>query len=309
MIFNKFKDTAKKYPKRLAVNSYTYDNILDMVHDGQYQEISQSPQELILVDILRASYLNKPLVILPKVDADSVTLPKMGSECCLYLYSSGSTGERKPIKLSQSMLLANADMATNVQKITSNDKILTVCSMNHTGGINAQSLPGLLNGSHILVQSFNPYTFCSLVQEYKITLTHLVPVMIDALYQVKKFYINNNVRLVVAGSDCLYKKHVELFTNQQIPFMINYGLTEAGPMIINHIFHPNDDLDIFNYGIPLGTKECCETMMLDGELFLRGNNVWTDDWLPTGDCVYRKDLWFMYLGRKSAGCKVVPKNY
>jgi acyl-CoA synthetase (AMP-forming)/AMP-acid ligase II len=129
----------------------------------------------------------------------------------LYLYSSGSTGIKKSIKLTEKMIFSNFQNAAKSQNLSSNDNLLTVCSMNHTGGINAQSLPGLLVGSHVVVDNFNPYTILNKINQYNISITHFVPIMIDALLKLKKIKNINNLRLAVAGSDCIKVEHAEFF--------------------------------------------------------------------------------------------------
>jgi acyl-CoA synthetase (AMP-forming)/AMP-acid ligase II len=309
MIFNEFKKVAEKYSNRLALNHWTYKDLLRMILEKKYQKISSSENELILVDILRAASLDKPLVIPPKFQSNLIELPETDKGFSLYLYSSGSTGNRKSIKLDEKLLFANFKNAQDCQNLTNLDKILTICSLNHTGGINAQSLPGLLSGSHVIVEKFNPYSLSGLLKKHEITVTHLIPVMIDTLLKIKKFNVPPGLKLVVAGSDCVKKEHVEFFLDRQTPFMINYGLTEAGPIIINHKFTDKKELSIFEHGVPLGKIVWCNYSINEKELYLKGDCVATDDWLLTGDCVYKKEDWFMYQGRISAGCKIVPKSY
>jgi acyl-coenzyme A synthetase/AMP-(fatty) acid ligase len=309
MIFNRFKEVAEKYPDRFALNDWTYRDLLEMVLDGRYNKVCESTGEMILVDILRAAFHDRPIIIPPKFRKDEVDIPDVDNKFCLYLYSSGSTGRRKAIKLHEKMLYTNFENAAVSQNLSIDDKILTVCSLNHTGGINAQSLPGLLTGCHVIVEQFNPYNFASLIAHHEISVTHLVPIMIDSLSKTKNFPITLGLRLTVAGSDCVKKEQVEFFLDRNIPFMINYGLTEAGPIIINHTFSNKEELNIFNFGVPLGTKSWCETEFYKKELLLKGNCIACNGWLKTGDCVDKKDEWFMYKGRIYAGCKIIPKSY
>lgn len=309
MIFNRFEHIAKKYPNNPALNDWSYEELLDIVIGGSYQELSISEDEFIIIDILRAAYHNSPLIIPPKFNQENIDIPSTEKVFSLYLYSSGSTGKRKSIKLTEKMIYSNFQNAVNSQDISKDDKILTVCSTNHTGGINAQSLPGLLTGSHVIVKKFNPYGFSKLLKENNITLTHLIPVMIDSLLNIKSFDTNQNLRLVVAGSDCVNRQHVNLFLEKNIPFMINYGLTEAGPIIINRKFTDSKELDIFDNGIIMGDTIWCDYKIENNELLLKGDCVSSEDWLSTGDCVDKRKEWFIYNGRISAGCKIVPKHY
>jgi acyl-CoA synthetase (AMP-forming)/AMP-acid ligase II len=309
MLFNEFLNTVEKYPNKLALNSWTYSELLDVIVNREHKNICESENEYILIDILNASRLNKPLIVLPKFNKNNVIIPIVEDTFSLYLYSSGSTGSKKSIKLTEKMIFSNFQNASDSQNLSSNDNILTVCSLNHTGGINAQSLPGLLVGSHVVVDNFNPYTILNKINQYNISVTHFVPIMIDALLKLKKIKNINNLRLAVAGSDCIKVEHAEFFLKNNIPFMVNYGLTQAGPIIINHTFTSVKELEIFNIGIPLGSKIYCDYQINNGELLLKGPCVSSNDWLQTDDCVRLYNSWFLYTGRISAGCKIIEKNY
>ncbi len=309
-IFELFENTVKRCPEKLAVNNFTYRDIFAQIEKRTYTPVCEQTDWTIILDILKASSIDREIKILPKYKRENIQInSKTTGKFGLTLFSSGSSGERKEIFLPDSMLAANAISAIQCQKLTENDKILTVCSLNHTGGINAQTLAGLVAGSHIIIEPFNPYNFYRLLEEHNITVTHLIPLMIDMLKKRKNAPNKFNLRLVAAGSDCIYRHHVQYFTDLGIDFMINYGMTEAGPIVINHIFKPGDDLSIYNTGVPLGTTTWCKTRIINSELLLQGDNIFISDWLSTGDCVSMVDNWYIYNGRKSANCKIIPKSY
>lgn len=311
MLFNTFYSTVQKYQTALAINDLTYQEVYDLVKSREYKSVSYETDWTVLLDILKAAEVNKPIVILPKFHREEVDIPsELPDEFGIILYSSGSTGVRKQIFMPERMIVANAENAIRCQRIIPADKILTVCSLNHTGGISAQSLPGLLVGAHVIVTPFNVFNFFKIIQIEKITLTHLVPIMIEGLEKVKNKYDLSSLRLVVAGSDCVYKKHVEFWISRGVNFMSNYGLTEAGPIIINKEYTKDTDLSIFDQGVPLGTVAWCDTKIENGELLLKGDCISNNqDWFKTGDCVYQIDQWYMYQGRLAAGCKILPKKY
>lgn len=310
MLYESFLATANQNLDKKALNELTYRDLLFKIDQYTYNVVCNDADANIIIAILNAAKNNKPLIILPKYNKDDVSLPLISyNEFGIMLASSGSSGTRKFIWLSGRMMLANAQVAIESQKLTNNDRILTVCSLNHTGGINAQTIAGLIVGAHVFVEPFNAFNFFRLIAQHNITISHLVPIMIDTLAKLNNYCSVPSLRLIVAGSDCVYQHHVKFWIDRRIDFMINYGLTEAGPVIINHVF-TDDDYEIFNTGVPLGTLTWCETKIVDGELLLRGNNVSSnEEWLATGDCVYLHNKWFMYQGRKEAGCKILPKKY
>lgn len=311
LLFNSFFDVATKSPDKLALNNWTYAEILDKINQAEYSLVSQSEDEDILIDIFKASKLNRPLIILPKFQKNNIEIENLiADQFNLYLFSSGtSSGNRKNIRLSESMILENSRIAQLCQRITKNDTILTVCSLNHTGGLNAQTIPGLLIGARVIIKKFNAFTFLKDLTTDNISLTHLIPIMNTALLNTKNKTIPKNLRLVVSGSDCVSKLHAKFWLDKNINFMINYGMTEAGPMVINHEFQTTEELDIFDVGVPLGTSCWCNYTIVNNELFLSGNLIYTPEQLATGDCVSTHGSWFIYHGRKSAGCKILPKKY
>jgi acyl-CoA synthetase (AMP-forming)/AMP-acid ligase II len=309
-IFELFKNSVDRDPEKLAINNFTYRDIFSHVEKRTYVPVCEQTDWTIILDILKAASLNKEIKILPKYKRENINLSTGAKkEFGLTLFSSGSSGERKEIFLPDHMLAANAIAAIECQGLTDSDNILTVCSLNHTGGINAQTLAGLIAGAHIVIEPFNPYNFYRLVEKHNITVSHLIPLMIDMLKKIKNAPKKFNLRLITAGSDCVYQHHVEYFSDLGVDFMINYGMTEAGPIVINHIFKPGSDLSIYDKGVPLGTTAWCKTRIINNELLLQGDNIFISDWLSTGDCVSMVDNWYIYNGRKSANCKIIPKSY
>lgn len=307
MIFYKlFDDVSTLVPDKKSINDLTYNDVKSLVKTTPYNYLCSSHGWQILIDILVAARHNQPLVIPPKdgIDYDLPAEPARGFG--IYLYTSGSsTGKRKPIFLSEEMLLANSRTAVQQQHININDIVYNVCSMNHTGGLNVQVIPTLLIGGTVIVEEFDPFAFTRRLQETGATITHLVPRMLNSVRNPQK----HNLKLIAAGSDCIKKEHVAGWLDVGVPFMLNYGMTEAGPVIINHTFKDIEELAVFDRDVPLGSNITCDYRIDDSELFLMGNNISRDGWLATGDCVYQQDGWFFYRGRKSAGCTIIAKRY
>lgn len=310
MIFNALRDISNKYPNKLAVNSLTYKEFLEEIDNEPYQLMCEDTDYKVLVKLFKASKLNKPIVVLPKNNRNNIEIPdKLSDQFQLVMYSSGSSGVRKPLILPETMLFANAQNAVTAQNMFKDDKILTVCSLNHTGGLNAQTVAGLLIGAHVIVEPFNAFNFYRLINEHNITLTHLIPPMIDLLIKVDSNVETPTLKWVTCGSDCVYKHHVKYFLDKNIIFMTNYGMTESGPIIINKTYYPNDDLSINDNGVVLGDRHFVSYKIIDNELYLKGSAINTNDWLATGDCVREDKGVLYYLGRKSHGCKIIPKQY
>lgn len=304
-----FKDVAEKFKDKPALNDISYGQLLDMIEHYKFCREVQGSGDEIALEILSAAANNCSLSIPPLDRKDYVPVEDYIDRFGIYLYTSGSTTNiRRPIFLSEKFLLANFEQSVKIQSLNNNDIIYNVSSMNHTGGINIQVLPALLTGATVYIEHFDPRNFFKRLTETRATLTHLTPRMLDSL-------VNNikpmpcHLRLLAAGSDCVKKQHVEYWLDNGIDFVVNYGLTEAGPWIINHRFTDHSELEIFDQGVPLGSTVCCDHQLIEQQLYLKGSNVSHDDWLPTGDCVEYRNGFYFYNGRISAGCQIINKRY
>lgn len=308
MLFTTLINNAKKYENRVTINGLRWSELIELVSNRPYTEFTTSTGVEILLDILKAASINRPIIVPPL--SGECLYKDPGPGFSLTLYSSGSTGHfKKPITLSEGVIMANARNSIEAHEFTDGDRVLTVSSMNHTGGINAQTIPALIAGAHVVVvDKFEPHKFWDIIVDHDITVTHLVPRMVDTLIKIDDRR-RSSLRLVTCGSDCVKGEHVDWWLDRGVPFMINYGMTEAGPITINHCFNPGDNLLVFVRGVPLGTQRWCDVQIVDGELHLRGDSVIGDGWLATDDCVEEWGEWLIYRGRKSAGCKIIPKSY
>lgn len=316
MLYKLFLDTANKFPHNMALNNFTYQELVEKIDNINYEFIVEDQDYNVLIRILNAAKINKPITILPKHHRDKVELPVINnsSDFKLIMYSSGSTGQKRiPKIISESMLLSNIKNVTKIQNLTYTSKVLTVCSLNHTGGINTQSIPGLMCGAHIITDNFNAFNYSSKLKQHNITHSHLLPAYVEALIKNNN-KLPNNLELIMIGADCVLQHHIKYMLDQQIAVMQLYGLTEAGPPAIYHLWNINDDTSVLSSvneteQVFLGSKCLCDFKIINNELFLKGDIIASDDWLATGDCVQLKNEWFMYQGRKIAGCKIIPKAH
>lgn len=217
--------------------------------------------------------------------------------------SSGTTGPRKKVYQPQHKLKEMCKVANEVQAITQDSRILTVCKMDHAGGALAQTLPALSIGAYVNVQQFNPYTFENDVKDY--THTHLTPGHIELLSKTKGF---NDARYdglwVTCGSDRVHWWMIEYFVERGATFTCNWGMSEIGPVAINSTFNNLEKINMYRDLTPDGTTIMGDESQIsldidkDGELIVWGNLCVVDDILKTGDIVeYKNGIWF-YKGRK-----------
>tara|TARA_B100000674_G_scaffold128463_1_gene98951 strand:- start:166 stop:843 length:678 start_codon:yes stop_codon:yes gene_type:complete len=212
------------------------------------------------------------------------------------LQSSGTTGEPKSIFQPPNKLKLANEVAREVQKIDSKSKILTVCTLKHAGGLLAQTLPGYEVDAEIEIEQFNPFLWVRKIKDF--THSHLTPDMARAIMKTKSFKdLNLEGKIITCGSDRVHSSIIQSFIDKGSTFIVNWGMTEVGPVAINKTFVP--DMEVETTETIMGNMAYCDTKIVDGELYVKGDICVYDDWFATGDIVRKEDNDFYYIGRKS----------
>jgi len=212
--------------------------------------------------------------------------------------SSGTTGDPKVIFQSPSKLIAANKVARDVQKISSNSKIYTVCNMKHAGGLLAQTLPAVEVGADVTIEQFNAFRWVNQIHNY--THSHLTPGMALAVSKTKGWNdIDLSGKIITAGSDRIPAECVNKFVAKGATFITNWGMSEVGPIAINKTFKPGDPPA---FDIPLhtliGNTDYVETKVVRNELYVKGDICVYDEWFATGDIVKLENGDYWYYGRK-----------
>tara|TARA_R110000764_G_scaffold38427_5_gene85103 strand:+ start:213 stop:896 length:684 start_codon:yes stop_codon:yes gene_type:complete len=210
------------------------------------------------------------------------------------LPTSGTTGAPKRIFQPPHKLAAANSVARQVQSITSNSRILTVCTLKHAGGLLAQTLPAVEVGADVDVQKFNPYSWVRQITDY--THSHLTPDMARAVMKTRGFNtVNLSGITVMCGSDRVHSSIIQSFNDRGTTFITNWGMTEVGPVAINQTFNPGDTINTTE--TIMGNQVHCDVKIEDNQLFVRGDICVYDDWFATGDIVTYNNGVYYYLGR------------
>ena len=210
------------------------------------------------------------------------------------LPTSGTTGAPKRIFQPPHKLTAANSVARQVQIITSNSRILTVCTLKHAGGLLAQTLPAVEVGADVDVQKFNPYSWVRQITDY--THSHLTPDMARAVMKTRGFNtVNLSGITVMCGSDRVHSSIIQSFNDRGATFITNWGMTEVGPVAINQTFNPGDTINTTE--TIMGNQVHCDVKIEDNQLFVCGDICVYDDWFATGDIVTYNNGVYYYLGR------------
>lgn len=212
--------------------------------------------------------------------------------------SSGTTGPAKDIFQSPQKIQQANKVAREVQQITKDSKVYTVCKLDHAGGLLAQTLPAIEIDAEVHIEQFNPYSWVQKINDF--THTHLTPGMALAVSKTKGWKDLNLENIIVAcGSDRVPAECINKFVEKGATFITNWGMSEVGPIAINKTFTPKDEQA---YDLPLytlmGDTAFVETKIVRHELYVRGNICVYDDWFATGDLVKYEKGNYWYYGRK-----------
>lgn len=222
----------------------------------------------------------------------------------ILLESSGTTGSKKKIFQSPTKLNAANQVALAVQKINSKSRIYTVCNLQHAAGLLAQTLPALTVGAHVDCVKFNAYQFVRDIKKY--THTHLTPLHAKAIMMTKNIQLDDLHGLTIAcGAEPVSWDIIDFFVRRGARFIVNWGMTEVGPIAINETFTDIDQVVELQSKSPddswiIGSDWHCQVDIVDDELLVRGEiSVSGPDWLNTGDLVQCMGKFLFFRQRKN----------
>ncbi|WP_075617858.1 class I adenylate-forming enzyme family protein [Paenisporosarcina indica] len=239
---------------------------------------------------------------------ESLQLAKVtANDTWLIIYTGGTTGKPKGVKLSYHNVNWNAINTIVSWGLTESDCTVNYMPLFHTGGLNALTIPILMAGGRVVIgHRFHAEQALEQISKHKSTVSLFVPTMYQAMIETELFIKSDfpNVRVFLSGGAPCPVTIYEAFEKKGLPFKEGYGLSEAGPN--NFVIDVNvakfkkgsigknmqfvDTLIVSENNLPCDKHEV-------GELWIRGNHVftgyWCDDqetaatmheeWLKTGD--------------------------
>jgi acyl-coenzyme A synthetase/AMP-(fatty) acid ligase len=217
------------------------------------------------------------------------------------IHSSGTSGI--PVAYFQSpakIKIAN-DVARKRQFISKSSKIYTCCKITHAGGLLAQTVPAFEIGAAVDIEDFNAYTFVRKIKNY--THSHITPLHAKAIMMTKGFYNLDLTGIhITCGAEPVTWDIIEAFVNRGATVLVNWGMSEVGPIAINILFKTADEVDYFKGLCPsnatiLGNVTDCDYKIVDSELWIKGDISIYQDWYATKDRVIEIDGILFYQGR------------
>lgn len=176
------------------------------------------------------------------------------NDAAFLVYSSGTTGKPKGVKLSHYNITSNVlqlqvaegfnltwDGSKTTRDIplpeprTGGDKILACLPFFHIYGLNVLALSPLYSGvTTIVLSRFDVDTWCQLVQKHKITYSYVVPpiVLYLAKHPTVSSYDLSSLRMTQSGAAPLTRELIEqVYKRLGIRIKQGYGLSETSPCL------------------------------------------------------------------------------
>lgn len=155
----------------------------------------------------------------------------------IVLYSSGTTGKCKGIRLTHKAITSNADAIRKYMGIDKNDCIGIVKALTHSATFVGELLVGLISGAEIILGPtiVSPRVIMKYIARYQVSIMCLNPTLLQIYTKVvkgKQNEISALKKIYISGAildDSLMEKARKVFYPVQL-FNV-YGLSEAGPRV------------------------------------------------------------------------------
>lgn len=152
----------------------------------------------------------------------------------LVLYTGGTTGRSKGVRLSHRNLAFNAMQVGLALGIRGDDTTLTVAPMFHAAAL-CSNITTLLGGTHAYLRQFSPLGLLEAIERRRIAFTTVVPSMLKMVLDEPdaRRFDRSSLRVLFYGSSPMpvpwLRSAIEFFPNAR--FCQAYGLTETSPIL------------------------------------------------------------------------------
>jgi len=249
-------------------------------------------------------------------------------------YTSGTTGRPKGVMLTHKNVKSHALGTIAEIQLTDSDHWFHVAPLFHLADAWATFAITWVGGKHILLPTFDPLSVLRLIQEEKVTLSNLIPTMLNMMVNHPDVgnFDYSGLRVILSGGSPIAPETVRKIIDAfKCDYIQTYGMTETSPYLTmsilkQHLKHlsPEEQLrfkaktgrEFINISLKVVDKQGRDVVRDDkqvGEIIVKGDSVtpgyWNmpeetnkamrDGWLYTGDlAVIDKERYVTIVDRK-----------
>ncbi|MFC1840806.1 long-chain-fatty-acid--CoA ligase [Thermodesulfobacteriota bacterium] len=174
-------------------------------------------------------------------------------------YTSGTTGRPKGVMLSHKNVCFHTLTAIAELKLNDNDTWIHAAPLFHLADAWATFAMTWVGGKHVIVPEFNPEEVLSLIETEKVTITNMIPTMLNMLVNTPGVNSRDfsSLRTVLSGGAPIAPGTVkEIIETFKCEYIQTYGMTEACPYLtlslIKRTLHELPEEEKFNYRAKTG---------------------------------------------------------
>ncbi|MYL48068.1 long-chain-fatty-acid--CoA ligase [Halobacillus litoralis] len=150
------------------------------------------------------------------------------------LYTSGTTGDPKGVLLSHRSNYLHALSSMHHLRVSDQDTLLHVLPMFHVNGWGSPFYYTANGATQVMLRKTDPELILNKVEKYNVSVLHMAPTVLNMVigaYEEKQPSIDQDVRVVIAGSapPPAFVRKVE--EDLKWKFVQVYGMTEISPLI------------------------------------------------------------------------------
>ncbi|KKF39542.1 AMP-dependent synthetase [Halorubrum saccharovorum] len=152
------------------------------------------------------------------------------SEYLCILFTSGTTGEPKPVPLTAGNIYSSAVASAFRLGVDRGDRWLVSLSLHHMGGLAPVYRSALYGTTLVLREGFDPGGTADDIDTYDVTGISLVPTMLQRMLD-RRGTLSDTLRVVLLGGAPAPDELVERCRDYSIPVYPTYGMTESASQI------------------------------------------------------------------------------
>jgi acyl-CoA synthetase (AMP-forming)/AMP-acid ligase II len=181
--------------------------------------------------------------ILDKEQKTPPAVPEISDDDVAHLYyTSGTTGRPKGVMLSHKNVCSHALAAIAELHLTDRDNWIHVAPLFHLADAWATFAITLVGGKHVVATDFDPPLVLSAIQDEKVTITNMIPTMLNMLVNTPDVdtYDFSSLRALLSGGASIAPEVVRrIMETFRCDYIQTYGMTETSPYLTVSILKDN----------------------------------------------------------------------